>query len=399
VEQKNRPLVVHHYYPLGSGNIGDQLVAQALRSTAAKYLGPAEFVDMPVNDSYRTGDRPIGLLNDNIDRSNAEADLVLIGGANVLEPRTRRTTAGAGTSGWDWGVMTDLVSIHRLRPPLLLAGMGTGSCFGQRIGRYSARAREEIRLLHSHAFAAAVRDVVTVSRLARIGVEADCIGCPVTFLTDRPVSAGSPQSPLIVAFPASRIVRRFGGKSFMRQAMNYIQWLQTSGVKLVVAVHDAADLEPARDWVPPDTEIFFPQNVDEMVARYEDSRGVIGFRLRAALLGLGLGKPVIMVGLDGQSLASIQTFQLQYYSIRAFRWAQFLKLRQLTDMLLRGDEALISRLDLAKARYLARHEAFFREAACRLTGACGEQELSRLAPHLGVLRSQNEHGEGEKKVA
>ncbi|HEX4147349.1 MAG TPA: polysaccharide pyruvyl transferase family protein, partial [Pirellulales bacterium] len=381
-----------------SGNIGDQLVARALRASVVKYFGPSEFVDMPANDCYRAADRPIGLLGDNIDRSNAEADLVLVGGSNLLEPRKGHSFASAG-GNWDWGVFTDVVSIHRLRPPLLLAGMGTGSSFGKRIRGYSARAREEIRLLHSHAAASSVRDAVTESRLAQIGVETECVGCPVTFFTDRPVTAGNPQAPLIVSFPPSRITRRFGGKSFMRQAMSYLRWLLDAGVRVVVTLHEAADLDVVHDWVPSGTEIFFTRSVDELVARYEDCRGVIGFRLHAGLLGLGLGKPVILVGVDWRALAAIQTFELQRYSIRAFRWAQFLKLQQLTDMLLRGDPALVGRLDLAKARYSARYDIFFRQAAQRLGGAGGEHELSGLLPHPGVLRSQGEAGAGEKKVA
>jgi hypothetical protein len=400
VEQKNRPLVVHHYYPVGSGNIGDHLVARALRASVAKYFGPAEFIDLPVNDCYRGRDRPIGLRNENIDRSNAEANLVLVGGSNLLEPRKRHPFAAAATHApSDWGVFTDRVSIERLQAPLMLTGMGTGSSFGKGIRRYSARARDEIRLLHSRAFATAVRDEVTVSRLAQFGVHTECVGCPATFLTDRPITAGDPQQPLIVAFPPARIARRFGGNRFMRQAMSYVQWLRTSGVRVVVTVHEAVDLDSVHDWVPRGTEIFYSRNVDELVARYEECRGVIGFRLHAALLGLGLGKPVVMVGLDWRSLAAIQTFELQYYSIRAFRWAQFLKLRLLTDMLLRGDPALVGRLDLAKARFSARYDAFFRHAACRLTGACGEQELSRLAPHPAVLRSQGVPGSSEKQVA
>ncbi|HEY5315150.1 MAG TPA: polysaccharide pyruvyl transferase family protein [Pirellulales bacterium] len=400
MEQNNRPLVVHHYYPLGSGNIGDHLVARALRASFAKYFGPADFVDMPVNDCYRAGDRTIGLRDDNLDRSNAEADVVLIGGSNLLEPRKQHHFAASGSDAQpDWGVFTGLASIQRLRPPVLLAGMGTGSSFGKGIRRYSPRAREEIRLLHARSVASAVRDETTATRLAQIGVHTECVGCPVTFFTDRAITAGDPQQPLIVSFPPSRIVRRFGGQRFMRQAMSYIEWLRVAGVRVVVTVHEAADLDTVHDWVPQGTELFYSRDVDELVARYENCRGVIGFRLHAALLGLGLGKPVIMVGVDWRSLAAIQTLGLQYYSIRAFRWAQFLKLRQLTDMLLRGSPALIGRLDLAKARFSARYDAFFREAACRLTGACGEQELSRLAPHPAVLRSQGMPGSSEKKVA
>lgn len=395
MEQKNRPLVVHHYHPVGSRNVGEQLLARALRASVQKYFGPAEFLDIPVNQCYH-GAGPVGLVHENVSRSNAEADLVLIGGSNLLEPR-QRTASEPRASGW--GVSVDSEAIGRLSRPVMLVGLGTGSEFGSHIGRYSARAREEIRLLHMHSVAAAVRDMATAQRLAQIGVQADCVGSPSTFWTDRPVAPGDPQLPLIVSFPPSRILSRFGGKRFMSQAMQYVEWLRTSSVRVVVTVHEAADLDVVYQWVPWDTEVFYTHDVDELIARYENSRGVIGFRLQAALLGLGLGKPAILVGLDWRGLAAIQTFGLQHYSIRAFRWAQFLKLRQLTDMLLRGDPALVGRLDLVKARFSARYETFFREAACRLTGACGEDELARLAPHPVMLRSREQTASGQKRVA
>ena len=77
------------------------------------------------------------------------------------------------------------------------------------------------------------------------------------------------------------------------------------------------------------------------MARYEASRGVIGFRLHAALLGLGLGKPVIPVGLDWRGLGIIRSFGLEEFSIRPYRFGQFRRLRQLTGRLLSNEERLI----------------------------------------------------------
>jgi hypothetical protein len=55
------PIVVHHYFPLGSTNVGDLLVARAIRDAVGRHFGACEFVDFPVNDRYGGNDRPIGL--------------------------------------------------------------------------------------------------------------------------------------------------------------------------------------------------------------------------------------------------------------------------------------------------------------------------------------------------
>jgi hypothetical protein len=276
-------------------------------------------------------------------------------------------------------VFTDTDAIVRLRPPVLLVGMGTGSSFGKRIRPYSDRAYEEVSLLFRRSFASAVRDETTVAKLAEIEVPTECTGCPVTFLTDRRIEPTESRQPLMVSFPPSRIVRRWTGRLFMQQSMNYIASLRKAGVPLVVTLHEERDLEIAREWVPPGVEVFYTASVDEAIDRYRHSCGVIGFRLHAALLGLGLGKPVIPVGVDWRGLAFIKTFELEDLSIRPLRLGQFLKLRQLTDQLLRGDARLFARLDLAKSRYQARYEAFLRDAATSLDSIRRQNELSRVA--------------------
>ena len=353
------PIIVHHYFPLGSTNIGDLLVARAIRGAVARHFGACEFVDFPVNDRYDGDDRPIGLRVENLERTNAEADLVIVGGSNLLEPRKPRNGRGG------WGVFTDVESVTRLRPPLLLIGMGTGSSFAKRIRDYHPPALDEIRMLHEKAFASAVRDVTTVRKLAEIGVSCPCVGCPVTFLTDRPVTAASCDLPLLVSFPPPRIVERFGGKQFMQAAMKYVARLRDRGEKIVVTLHDKTDLEPAKQWVPPGVEIFHTDNLDEMIARFEFSRGVIGFRLHAALLGLGLGKPVIPVGLDWRGLGFIESFEAQSISIRAHRLGQFAKLGALTERLLHDDPMLIDPLARKKSLYLERYHNFLTRAAGR----------------------------------
>ena len=305
---------------------------------------------------------PAGLCAENVERNNA-ADLVVVGGSNLLEPR--KPHRGAEHT---WGLIADEDAVRRLRPPLLLVGMGTGSSFGKRIRPYQPRACAEVRSLFAHAYAHAVRDQTTVERLADIGVATTCTGCPVTFLTDRPVTPATRPAPLLVSLPPSRMVKRFLGPSFMRLAMSHVRWLRDAGVPTVVTLHERCDIEPARALVPEGVEVFHTDDLDELIGRFENSCGVIGFRLHAGLLGLGLGKPIVPVGVDWRGLASIHTFGFWDLAIRPFRFGQGAKLRRLTRRLLDGDPAFFDRLNRAKEVFRGRYEEFFRRAAARFNG-------------------------------
>ncbi|HWE96594.1 MAG TPA: polysaccharide pyruvyl transferase family protein [Tepidisphaeraceae bacterium] len=366
-------LTVHHYFPLGSENVGDPLVARAIRAAVRRHFGEVEFVDVPVNDRYPGNDRTLGLRGDNIDRANEQADLVIVGGSNLLEARKPRRHGLFGKKG-NWGVYTDVESLNRLRVPMLLLGMGTGSSFGKSIRPYHPPALDEVRLMFKKAFASAVRDVTTVDKLREIGVHTECTGCPVTFLTDLPVAPADPGLPLMVSFPPPRIVERVGGRAYLRAAMDYVEWLHEHGRQVVVTLHDMGDVGPAKEWVPPGVEVFCTPNLDELIARFEQSCGVIGFRLHAALLGLGLGKPVIPVGVDWRGLAFIDTFEVRDLSTRAHRFGQSAKLRDLTLRLLANDPVLIGRLARAKAYYFDCYERFLADAATKFRAIAGTAE-------------------------
>jgi hypothetical protein len=357
-------VTVHHYYPLGSSNVGDALVAHAIRTALPRHFGPLEFVHFPVNDRCKNTDQPFGLFGENLTRTNTEADLVVIGGSNLLEPR-KPVRANHPRAKWQWGVCTDVEALRQLKVPLLLLGMGTGSDWGAKIRHYSVKAAEEVRLLHDRAFASAVRDEPTVNELAGIGVTTTCTGCPVTFLTDRPVAAQSSTAPLLVSMPPARILKTWSGRRFMHQTKRYLHWLQRQDIPVVATLHEQADLQFAPHWVPRGIPQFYTENVDELIGRYGDSRGVIGFRLHAALLALGLGKPIVPVSIDWRGRAFVHTFSLQDLAVEPRAWGQFHKLRTWTLKLLRNDPALLGRLHFEKERFQRQYHRFLASAASR----------------------------------
>lgn len=353
--------VVHHYFPHGSSNVGDALVAHAIQKAMRRHWGSLEFVNVAVNNRIQDKSKRSGLCGENVTRTNREADLVVIGGSNLLEPK-RLSARKTASSPWHWGVQTDLQSIQALKIPVLLVGMGTGSDWGQPIRSYTTKAAAEVSALHQKAFASAVRDEPTRERLAMIGVNTLCTGCPVTFLTDRPVKYADGDKPLLVSLPPARILKTWSGRWFMHQTMNYLRWLKQKDISFVATLHERADLDFAPSWVPRGTQVFYTADVSELIDRYEDSCGVIGFRLHAALLSLGLGKPIVPVNVDWRGRAFTHTFGLDDVALEPNAWGQFRRLRQLTMQLLHGDEMLVGRLRTQKQQFQQRFHFFLEQA-------------------------------------
>ena len=149
----------------------------------------------------------------------------------------------------------------------------------------------------------------------------------------------------------------------MGAAMRYVQWLQDRKIPTVVTLHDLADVEPAKKWVPAGVEVFCTENLDRLIERFEACAGVVGFRLHAALLGMGVGKPIIPVGVDWRGIAFQQTFGLDDLAIRALRPGQFSKLRRLTERLLSQEPQQTQRLADAKQQFHGRYHSFLASAA------------------------------------
>lgn len=357
--------VVHHYFPYNSTNVGDKLVAYAIRQTLLHYLGPLEYVPFSANSRFKdSSSTTTGLRGANIDRANAEADLIVVGGSNLLEP----CKPSRKKPDRHWGIETELESLQRIKVPTMLVGMGTGSDWGCSIRPYSPRARQEVQWLHRISFASTVRDEMTRDKLSEINVQTQCTGCPVTFLTDREIQPVDTSRPLIVSLPPARILKHWSGQWFMRQTMSYLRWLQSQGISMVTTLHERADLDFAPSWVPEGIPRFYSEDISELIGRYEDSCGVIGFRLHAALLGLGLGKPILPVNVDWRGRAFSQTFSLNGMAMEPGKWGQFSKLKVLTKNLLNGDSTLIELLNVQKQGFLKKHQSFFAQARAKLSG-------------------------------
>src|SRR5205807_3894093 len=160
-------LRIHHFYPKTS-NIGDHFVQRGIECLFRSLVFNPQFETYNINDRG-DGKTSFGLTHDVIARANREADLVVIGGSNLYEGRDT------------WGVHLEPGAIDKLRVPLILLGIGTGSSFLSSLPRPSLRVESEIRALNDCAALSGARDVVTLDWLRKLGIsKAKLTGDPAT---------------------------------------------------------------------------------------------------------------------------------------------------------------------------------------------------------------------------
>lgn len=290
-------MIIHHYYPQRL-NIGDSFVRDGIRKLISARVPDAEFVDLSVSKPRRPSG-PFGLTGENVARSNAEADLVVIGGSNLYQCRK----SGA------WGVATDVESIRRLSPPVMLIGIGSGSSFMHTTRACSRKSAEEIQLLNHNAIGSSIRDVRTGQFLDALGVGGYTLtGCPATFVFDRPFAFNDGEL-VAIPFPPVRFrKRRFMFGRLMRALRKYIGYCEALGLRAVVPCHDHRDLEAARGLTGRGVEVFCSENTRDYYDLYAKCRLAVGFRLHGSIICLAMGIPFIPVYFDMRGIAFAETY-------------------------------------------------------------------------------------------
>jgi polysaccharide pyruvyl transferase WcaK-like protein len=306
---------IHHFYPR-TNNIGDHVVQRGIEQMVRTIVPEARFELFDINSR---GENKVeyGLTQFAIDRANREADLVIVGGSNLYE----------GSLGWPWGVHLEVDAIAKLRAPLFLLGIGSGSNFASPLHRPTARAREEIKLLNEHAALSGARDVVSFNWLQRLGVtKAKLMGDPATFLFNYPLRI-SGEGHVLITMPPRRfwsskrqlwkVATR--GRRMFRALVALARNLTIAGEKVVVACNDPLDLptvEPLfEDWRS--GAVVCPQTTDDFFKLLSASRAVVSGRLHTAVAAFSLGIPFVLLNEDARTDGFLKTYELERWSIDA----------------------------------------------------------------------------------
>lgn len=344
---------VHHFYPK-TLNVGDHFVQRGIERMIRELVPSATFELFNVN-SRGADETGYGLTHETVERANHEADLIVVGGSNLYE----------GSLRWPWGVHMEAGALERLRVPLFLLGLGTGSDFLSRTHRPSRRAREEIRLFNERADFSGVRDTMTLEWLRDLGVsKAELTGDPATFIFNRPARVAVEGEHVLVVTPplrfwsgGSRFWRvRLRGRELFRAEVSLAHALVERGLKVVVACNDPADLPLARGLFGErfGGGVVCTQSPEEYFRLLSDSRAVVTGRLHTAVAAFSLAVPFLLIDADQRSHGFIETYGLGGWSLEPSRDFDA-RLSERAARLLSDDaraewESLVRKRDLMRER-------------------------------------------------
>ena len=309
---------IHHFYPR-TRNVGDHFVQRGIEQMFRELVPDASFELFNVNSRGEDSDG-YGLTRATIERANREADLVIVGGSNLYE----------GSLRWRWGVHLEPGALERLRVPLFLLGIGTGSDFLARTHRPSARARREIKLLNERAAFSGVRDTLTLEWLRGLGVsKAELMGDPATFIFNRPARGASEGGHVLIATPPMRFWsarRRFlqvrlRGRAMFHAQVSLARSLMERGQKVVVACNDPTDLSLAHSLFGERFagRVVYPQTPEEYFQLVSESRAVVTGRLHTAVAAFSLGVPLVLFDGDQRAHGFVYTYGLEDWAVRPSR--------------------------------------------------------------------------------
>ncbi len=281
----------------------------------------------------------VGLTEFAIERANTEADLIIVGGSNLYE----------GSYRWPWGVHLDVNALHRLRVPLFLLGIGSGSGFASQLHQPSAKAKREIKLLNDCAAFSGARDVITFEWLQRLGVsKAKMMGDPAAFIFNRPLANNS-NGHILITVPPRRFwssKRQFWsvhtrGRAMFRSLVSLARTLVADGHKLIVACNDPIDTPLAKSLFAellPDG-VVCPKTPEEYFEILSRSRAVVSGRLHTAVAAFSLGIPFILLDCDQRTHGFIKTHELEAWSIAASLTNLEARLQEKMGELLNGNSS------------------------------------------------------------
>jgi polysaccharide pyruvyl transferase WcaK-like protein len=321
---------VHHFYPR-TNNVGDHFVQRGIERMVRRIRPDATFELFNINS--RGEDKvEYGLTRWAIERANREADVIVVGGSNLYE----------GSYGWRWGVHLEVDALEKLRVPLLLLGIGSGSNFASPLHRPSSRTKSEIKLLNNYARLSCARDVITLDWLQQLGItKARLAGDPATFIFNQPPQSKE-QGYILITMPPRRFWTskrqfwsvRLRGRAMFRSLVAVAKSLLAEGREVVVACNDPMDLQTAESLFAGLIAVVCPKTPEEYFELLSGSRAVISGRLHTAVVAFSLGVPFLLLDMDQRTHGFIKTYQLEPWSVVPSRHGLEDRLSELTAKLL-----------------------------------------------------------------
>jgi hypothetical protein len=144
------------------------------------------------------------------------------------------------------------------------------------------------------------------------------------------------------------------------------------GEDCVIVCHDDRDVPAAQEHFG-DTPIFFSNYVDEYFPLYESARLIVGSRLHATILGLGMGVPSVNIDLDLRGQGFTRSFGLQEWNIDYREPRLPDTLRQRWRQIASNDLTGLTEFENKRDHYRVVFDRFMAETAARIRDRTGSE--------------------------
>ncbi len=341
-------IIIHHYCP-HTFNVGDHFVIRSIRKYLKKELPEAIFVPF-ASAGNRGWGKPTRLQGPNINKSNAYADAVIVGGSDHYN---------------NWSLEIKKKEIIKLIPPLYLIGLGASS---KKIDEppyfENEKLYQDILTTHQEARLSSVRDLYTKNFLIKIGYNKSVVtGCPALHLFNEELHLDN-NGKIALTFPFPE-VRNNSNESYFElisKIKRLIKNLKAAGLQPTIVCHDDRNVFTAQKYFA-EEKIFFSNYVDEFIDFYKSMSMVIGSRLHASIFTAGLGKPFININLDFRGQAFSNTFGLEQWNININDERIDEKLKSRIEMVLSNDLSPFNKFVRLKSEYRKVYLDFIKDVA------------------------------------
>lgn len=304
-------MIIHHYHPF-SKNIGDLLVVAGIHKLAKQYLGDVSFVSIPVNRNKRSLEAD-GLSGKSLTTSLKEADLILIGGSNLLE---------GPCFGHSWGVRTSSADIERITKPVAVVGIGGGGALLQEEDSISEEAKKEIFMLAEKSLLFSVRDVRALKVCNDLGIKnAILTGCPASYIGRVPYINRNIKK-ILISLPPARFhyekLKDERGKNISSgieaSFKEILMFLTRNNYELKIIAHDIRDLN-VWDIGDFNSRIELIDEAQTLIKVISEADFLVSYRLHMGITGLGFGIPSLLFDMDNRIRGFVQTYNLDQATV------------------------------------------------------------------------------------
>jgi hypothetical protein len=349
--------IIHHYCP-HTFNAGDHFVVRSIRMHLQKHLPEAVFVPKAVASNRGWGE-PIGLRGVNIRNSNELADAVILGGSDQYN---------------NWSPRIKAEEIRYLKPPLFFVGLGVSSKdLDQPPYISKTKYLEDILAANRKTVLSSVRDDISAEFLRGIGFDSPVVtGCPALYLFDEPLRVGEKGNPVLLSFPYPMVrgeSQWHKYRALIEVMEQLIAGLVREGEDCLVVCHDDRDVREAQECLEGRVPIFFSNYADDYFRLYKNAKMVVGSRLHATILALGMGVPSVNIDLDLRGQGFSRTFGLEEWNL-SYKDPKLLdKLKERMGILASGDLTSFAGFEKQRTKYKAVFGRFIADTAAHIRGS------------------------------